>query len=236
MATEKRRIPQKAALFSTYINMALDYLLITPPGAAQANWERLGITGSEINQLITFRNSNTTYYAKYANKKDTRTTAVKDLFRNNQKLFIAFFQPLLDRIGSSANVTIDDLETFDIKKGPLRDTTRTRKTAPPTHPIVVRIDCMEPAKHKIFYKDEIFSGRRKGENALFAEITFIVRAADSPPDSVDDCTQSVNNGASPAEITHANNQIGKVAFYFLRWVGPTGLVGPWSPMYFAVIS
>ena len=230
------RIPRVVALFNSYINMAIDYLLLTPPGAAMPNWESLGITASEINQLISFRNSNTTFYAKYANKKDTRTTAVKDAFRNNQKLFTTFFQPLLDRIGSSPNVTIDDLETFDIKKGPLRDTVRTSKTAPTTHPVMIRIEGEEVATHRLFFKDSVFEGRKKGENALFAEITYIVRTFDSPPDSVDDCVLSVNSGHSPAVITFANSEIGKVAFYWMRWVGPTGLVGAWSPHYHAVIS
>jgi hypothetical protein len=86
------------------------------------NWSRLGWVQSEMTSWTGFYNSWTPLFAKYSDKKGSRTTSIKDQLHLIIKQCIALDKTnhLLDRIASSPNVTIQDMETFHIKKGVLQ--------------------------------------------------------------------------------------------------------------------
>jgi len=227
------RIPRTVGEFNSYLNTTTDYLLAGSGGVT--NWERLTISGAEINAWIAARAAWNDLYAKYGNL-DLRTRAVKDsmlLVRDN---FITFAQPVLTMVSGRNTATIYDYEALHIKAGPLRDTTRTKHLKPDTHPIVESIECREPMIHVIRYKDELAGGRGKPTGVIACEFVYIVRDADNPPDSIDDCDRSAMISKSPATISFSAADSGKRAFYFLRWENTTGLFGPFSGMYHALIE
>lgn len=227
------RIPTGFALFNAYINATKNHLLAGSGGVT--NWERLGLTGAEINMWIAFCNTWNGYYAIYIDK-DLRTRSVKDNMRKTISDFKLFAQPILEGIGGKSTATVGDFETFRIKRGILQDKSPTAVPVPTTHPVVVSININEPAEHIIRYKDELAGGRAKPFGVKFCELAYIVRDSENPPDSVDDCTKRVIAGRSPVTIHHANTDVGKRGFYFLRWINNRGEVGPWSPMYSALIA
>ena len=227
------RIPRLFAPFNAFINSTTDYLLAGSGGVT--NWERLVLTGGEINGWITARTNWNVLYAKYINL-DLRTRLVKDDMRLLIKTFSAFSQPILDRIIGAAQAVTADFEAFHIKRGILQDKTRTRFPAPTTNPVVLSIECMVPLTHIIRYKDSELLTRGKPPGVIHCEIKYIVRDLENPPDSADDCVLEKISAKTPATVLHVNGSSGKAAFYFLRWVNVNAQVGGWGPMEHAMIA
>lgn len=119
MAGESR-IPRMIDGFNPFIINTNTYMLAgTPP-----NWQRAGWVQAEMTLWTGYSTSWAPLYAKYSDKKGSRTTAIKDQLHLIIKQCIALDKSnhLLDRIAASAAVTITDMETFHIKKGVLQAT------------------------------------------------------------------------------------------------------------------
>ncbi len=121
MATEHRRVPQKISDFNAYVNNTSDYLSGTDPGTG-TRYVRLGLSDAEFNQWVGFRNQWNPLYSKYSDKKESRTTAIKDKLHKIIKDFTLFSRDILNEIAGIRTSTIDDLEVFHIKAKDLRDT------------------------------------------------------------------------------------------------------------------
>jgi len=121
MATDRSRVSRAKSKFNSYIRDTDDYLLTTPPGAI-INWQRLGVTGSQIDKWHNFRAAWDLLYPKYTLKKESRTTAIKEKMDKIIKDFIVFSRDVLNMISGIDTSTIDDLLVFNIKAKDLRDT------------------------------------------------------------------------------------------------------------------
>jgi hypothetical protein len=122
MATNsKGRIPRNIAGFHAYLMQTTAYLSINTGGTA--NWQRLGWTQEEMRTWAGANNEWLNMYVKYADKKLTRTTAIKDKLHKIKNDLIAYEQEhkLLNRIESSPEAVLDDWEAFHIKTRELRD-------------------------------------------------------------------------------------------------------------------
>lgn len=126
MAT-RTRIPRSINDFNSYIINTNAYLLAATP----TNASRLGITVPETTQWTAFVTQWTPLYAKYSDKKNSRTTSVKDQLLSIIKKCVDLDKAnhILDRIASSTAVTIVDMEVFNIKKGVLQKIARTTLVA-----------------------------------------------------------------------------------------------------------
>jgi hypothetical protein len=122
------RIPRGIDDFNLYLASTAAYLVL---GTPITNGLRLGFSEDEINRWIRFYTIWAPVYAKYADKKYGRTTAIKDDLRTKIDEVIDFDKEInfLDRIAVSLNVTVADLTVFNIKKGALEKTTRTVPTS-----------------------------------------------------------------------------------------------------------
>src|ERR1051326_8215795 len=135
------RIPRAIDKFNAYINDSTNYLLAgpTPPpsapaeaGAAaalavQPNWSRLQLFDYEMNAWSDLRNRWNVQYAKYSPKKETRTTAIKNVLLDIRQAFIDFAQSKLGRMAGSVNVTQDDAAALNFvfkRKSPTRHRTQ----------------------------------------------------------------------------------------------------------------
>jgi hypothetical protein len=121
MAQQGNRVPQKIADFFFYIENTTDYLMTTPLGAALVNWERLGLTGTQINTWLAFRATESSLKPKYTDKAESRTSAIGKKVKKLIKDFTAFSRDPLNEISGNVNSTIDDLLVLHIKAKELRD-------------------------------------------------------------------------------------------------------------------
>jgi len=120
MATSTNRVPRKVSDFIAYLNNTADYLSVTPPGLA-INYVRLGVTDAQYNTWQNYRAAANALYPKYSDKKESRTTAIKDKLRKVIKDFTLFSRDPLNMIAGVTTSTIDDLEVFHIRAKDLRD-------------------------------------------------------------------------------------------------------------------
>ena len=128
------RIPRGIIDFNSYIANTSNYLTAGTP----TNAERLGILPAETAQWGGIYTDWAPLYAKYSDKKNSRTTAVTDQLYLLIDTCVALDQEchLLDRIAASPNVTVTDLELFNIKKGTLQSI-RSKPSTPITEQITV---------------------------------------------------------------------------------------------------
>jgi hypothetical protein len=128
------RIPRKIDLFNQYISNTTPYFNTGTP----TNAERLGIRPEEVTQWIAIDTRWKPTYSLYSDKKNSRTTSVIEEINLiiTDLIDLDHTYHLLDRIAASPNVNITDLETFNIKKGVLEKTTRSKPTTPITELVV----------------------------------------------------------------------------------------------------
>lgn len=122
MAKQGNRVPQKVSDFFSYLDNTTDYLLITPQGQNQVNWERLKFSGAQINKWVVFRTVGSALKPKYTDKSESRTTAITKKVQKLIKDFTLFSRDPLNMISGLDETTIDDLLVFHIKAKDLRDT------------------------------------------------------------------------------------------------------------------
>jgi hypothetical protein len=223
------RIPRGIDDFNPYIRNTNAYLLAGTP----SNAERLGVTVDEVTQWTVCANQWLPLHILYSDKKNSRTTSVKDQLLSiiSQCVLLDQNSHILDRIAASPNVTIVDMETFNIKKGLLQKTTHTGLTNSIVEPVIPTIQPIGGGSLSI--KCYSSTGVRAGifEDADSVQYTFMV--GDVPPTSADmvGMTKELSTkGAFTLSLGSASS--GKHLYCYFRWYNtkyPT-LAGPWSSM------
>ncbi len=132
--TENTRIPRRIEDFNLFLNNTTEYFITGTP----TNADRLGILPAEVTKWQGYDVRWKPLMLKYSDKKNTRTTAVTEELNQIivEVVDLDHTNHLLDRIAASPNVTIADLDTFNIKKGVLQKTTRSKPTTPITEMVV----------------------------------------------------------------------------------------------------
>ena len=228
--TTGTRIPRGIDKFNGYISVTSAYLA---EGVPTTNAERLGISETDVSKWTAFKTQWEPLYLKYSDKKNSRTVAVKDELYNIINETVLFDQTyyLLDRIVTSPNVTIADLETFNIRKGALEKKTRTTPQTPisgPVSPTLIPI-----GGGTLTVKCYSSTGQRasifKGADC----VQYLYTTGDTPPASADD--ELLKMGLSTRAIFNlalgtANS--GKKVFLYFRWYNTKypDLAGPWSSL------
>jgi len=170
-------------------------------------------------------------YLKYIDLKGSRTTAITDQLHSIIASCVKLDQTnhLLDRIAASSNVTVSDMKIFNIKKGILLKTTRTRPRVMLTEPVFAAIQPIGGGTVSIKCRGAI-----GGRAAIFAgadAVQMNYTVGDAAPDAADayglkseiSTRASINLALSPASS-------GKNLYIYLRWylVKHPNLAGPWS--------
>ena len=83
-------------------------------------------------------------------------------------------------------------------------------------------------------RDSLTGKKARPDNVLFAEARYTVGIV--PPISVKDCFESAFITTSETVVRFSETQRNKNAYYYERWVNSKGQVGPWTVMFFAVIT
>lgn len=221
------RIPRGIDAFNPYCINTSAYLKAGTP----TNAERLGLLPEEATRWEGFTTAWTPLYTLYSDKKNGRTTAVKDQLLDIIEQCVSFDQTnhILDRIAASPHVTIVDMETFNIRKGALQKTTRTIPTTPITEQVTVTIQAIGGGSVAI--KCYGVTAQRAGlvEDADSVQYAYMVGT--TPPESVKAAglTFDLSTKASFTLGLGAENSA-KYLYIYFRWYNTKhpGLCGPWS--------
>jgi hypothetical protein len=108
------------------------------------------------------------------------------------------------------------------------------QTIPPVSTPVSQIHHVESLAHHLETRDSITGKKARPDNVLFAEARYIVGIV--PPTSVKECFESVFITSSETVVRFSEADRNKNAYYYERWVNSLGQVGPWTAVFFAVIT
>lgn len=228
--TNSTRVPRGIDSFNKYIVSTSSYL---QEGTPTTHAARLGITEEELKFILALLASWTSLYKLYGDKKNSRTTAVIDQLHDNVDQFVDYDKEhhLLDRIASSPNATIIDMETFNIRNGALQRSARSTTSKPITDAVSAILDAVGGGMVSVkCYNTE------SSRPSIFSDsdcIQFAYAVGSTPPTSVlaSGLTQGLSSKASFTISTGADNG-GKNLYIFFRWYNSRHpeLAGPWCAM------
>lgn len=233
--TETTRIPRNAEEFNPYIINTNAYLLAGTPN----NATRLGILPAETIQWTAFATAWTPQYLKYCDKKNNRTTLVKDQLMSMLYKCVEYDQTnhILDRIAASPNVTIADMEAFNIKKGVLQKQTRTVSLKSIDEPVVASVKSLDSGIFAIKCRHSEKTRASIFDDADTVQYSYLV--GNKAPTSADDpgLTKEVSTKASFRLRIGADSTEQHLYIYF-RWYNTVhpDLAGPWSSLITILIT
>ncbi len=228
--TAGARIPRGIDDFNPYYTNAINYL---SDGTPTTNAVRLGILAEELTELTGYATAWAPLYIKYSDKKNSRTTAVKDQLLEIIGNVIGFDQDnhILDRIAASPNVTIIDLETFNIKKGSLQKTTRTVSSTPISEPVTVTIQPIGGGSLTV--KCYSTTGQRAAIYDGADSVQYTYQVGDTAPASAEvaGLTKELSTKAS-FTLALGSGSSAKNLYIYFRWYNTKHpeLAGPWCSL------
>jgi len=225
---DQSRIPRGIDGFNPYIINTNAYLLAGAP----TNADRLGVLVPETDKWTGFVNEWTPLYMKYSDKKNGRTTAVKDQLLSIIDRCVDFDQSshILDRIAASPGVTIVDMETFNIKKGMLQKTIRSVSVIPISEKVAAAIQPLGGGSiaikcHNSTSRASILEGADS--------VQFVYQVGDVPPASAEAAglMKDISTRAAFTLALGADNA-SKYLYICFRWYNTKHpkLASPWSSM------
>jgi len=222
------RIPRRIDDFNPYLINTNAYLLSGVP----TNAERLGLLVAETAKWGSFIAAWTPLYIKYSDKKNSRTTAVKDQLMEIINQCVDFDQTshILDRIASSPNVSIVDMETFNIKKGVLQKTTRSVPTTPISETVIAAVQPLGGGSVSVKCHN---SSSRASIIEDADSVQYVYQVDDTPPASADapGLIKEISTKAAFTLALGAASSAKRLYIYF-RWYNTKHpeLASPWSAM------
>jgi hypothetical protein len=219
------RVPQTITEFNVYVNNALDYLNYGDP---QKNSERLTITEGEVTLLTGIVDRWKPLYVLYSDKEKTRTPLVVAQLQDLMTEFNDLNQSkhLLNRIAASANVTVEDLKTFNIKNGSAK---RSVAVQPIQETINVSIQLLGGGSATFKCRAEGSSHASIIDMADCIQYTYLVGT--TPPASADDAGL-FRDISTKATFTLAlgSGSSTKYLYIYFRWYNTKHpeLAGPWT--------
>lgn len=212
--------------------MALPYIPTTDAGVRDwlnnfstlitATPTAFGLTSSDALAIATVAsNYNAAYLAAVNPSTRTRATVAAKDAQKAAALFVC--RPYAMRINANNTVTNSQREALGIT---VRDTTPTRLPAPTTHPL---LECVSssPNEQLVRFSDELTPASRSKPFPATALLLF--RSIGTAPGSDPNAAAYVGSFTkNPLLVPTNNDDVGKIATYFGRWVNRKGQVGPFS--------
>jgi len=224
------RIPRAIDEHHGYMGITSAYLLAGEP---TNNGARLGLLPAEVTQWKGFSDREAILYAKYYDKKNSRTTAIKDELLVIIEETIAFDKKyhFLDRISSSLNVNVTDLTTFNIKSGVMAKAGRTIHQTPINEVVTVAITPFGggSVNIKCYNSNSQYAGILDSADC----VQYLYMVGSTPPVSAEN--DSLKLGSSTKGIfTLATSPgcSGKNLYIYFRWFNSKHpeIAGPWSSL------
>jgi len=254
---DNSRIPRTPSGFNAYINNTKNYLLldaivqpgmyipqpfppILPTGAVSPtvaptpflkNWQRLWLLPSEMDRWTSFCLQYSTLYAKYSDKAESRTRAVKDNMFSVMDAFSTFAQPILKRIEGDVYVTIDDLSVFHIKSGFLRDAVPTRHRVPIIDLPEFSMVPLGGGEARFHVRSNTDSKRASKLPGTQIEVRYLILSPDAPsPPHIDGLNRQIISSKAIFVFRSGDENTGKILYAAVRWivVNDPSRNGPWT--------
>ena len=229
------RMPRGIDPFNNYFTNTVSYL---QDGSPKTNAERLGILPAEQSTFEGFLTEWSPLYAKYSDKKKSRTTSVIDQLHIIIDNVVSYDQTnhILDRIAASPNVTVDDLVTFNIKKGILQKSPASAGSSPISEQVTVAIQSLGGGMMSI--KCYSPTGQRAGIMEDADSVQYLYQVGGQAPDSAE--TPGMIKELSPKAVFTLSLGAGsalKNLYIYFRWYDTRHpeLAGPWSGLQIAGI-
>lgn len=224
---DRSRIPRAVKLFNPYLINTSNYMQADDP----TNAARLGLLPAEVAKWSALLAEWSPLYFKYSDVKGKRTTAIKDQLLELLANCVSFDQKnhLLDRIAASPNVTIADMETFNIKRGILQKTTRTIPKTCITEPVSVFIQTIGGGSFTVKCRSS-----KVGRAAIFTgadSVQFAYQVGDTAPTSAEAYGLIYNISTKAGFILALDpGDSEKHLYIWFRWYHTKypKLAGPWS--------
>jgi hypothetical protein len=222
------RMPRGIEDFNSYIVNTTAYLTA---GTPTTNADRLGVLPAETAQWVSLHAEWVPLYVKYDDKRNSRTTAVKDQLLNIIDRCVDLDQDnhLLDRIAASPNVTITDLGVFNIRKGMLQKSTRTTPQTIISEPVIASLQ--PQGGGSVLVKCYSTTGERACIFDDADSVQFLYIVGDTPPASAE--VEGLNRDLSTKAtftLSLGAGKAGKHLYIYFRWYNTKypALAGPWS--------
>lgn len=196
---------------------------------ANANLAALGLVAADMTPITTNQTLFNTGFAAHIAAKAAAQAAKqsKDEARGG---LTAAIRPLVRRLQASSVVS-------DAEKASLGITVAQTPTpiGPPTTAPICSIECGARLQHTLRFVDETTPTRKaKPAGVLGCEIWS--KVGDAPPADESDLRFVAVDTSAPFVLNFNAADGGKTAYYWLRWVSPTGERGPWGEQSQATIA
>jgi hypothetical protein len=196
---------------------------------ANANLAALGLVAADMTPVTTGQTAfNSGFSAHIAAKQ--AAMAAKQTKDETRSTLTAAIRPLVRRLQASPVVTDAERAALGINVrgggGPI---------GPPTTAPLVSIECGNRLQHTLRFVDSATPTRRaKPEGVLGVEIWN--KVGTTPPANESELRFVAVDTNQPYVLDFDATDGGKTAYYWLRWVNPTGERGPWSEQAAATIA
>lgn len=225
------RIYRSLPLFNDYLNNFTSYL---KEGTPATNANRLGITEEEVVELDGLRDEWNPIWEMYADKKISRTASITARLYGEIDKMVDFDKShhFLDRIASSVNVTIEDLEVFNIRSGKMQrvaSKSPIKSISDTVMPTLVQL-----GGGMVSMKCYSVESSRPSIHSMANCVQFSFKIGGSPPVSpMDEAMTHDSSTRSSLNYGFGPENSGKQVFIFFRWFNSvhTTLAGPWSSMF-----
>jgi hypothetical protein len=131
----------------------------------------------------------------------------------------------------SNNPHVSEVDRNELRV-PIKSGARTPSTSPTTRPVLEKL-VSELRQVTIHFHDEGSAKKAKPKGVHECEISWGLLEA--PPTDEASLPHSSLDTRTPFTLTFHENQRGQKLYFCLRWIGPTGLKGPWSEIYSAIV-
>jgi len=220
------RIPTSINPFNVYLNNTTNYLNEGEP----KNAERLGVTDDELALLSGIKTRWTPLFGLYTDKSNTRTQAVTAQLQDLINEFYTLNQTkhLLDRIAASSEVTVVDLQMFNIKNGQSKHSVGVQ---PIQDVVITSIQLLGGGSVTFKCNAPGYSRPAIIDGADSIQVAFMIGT--TPPESADDkgLRRDVTTKAT-FTLPLGSGNTGKYLYIYYRWyiVKHPELAGPWSAL------
>ena len=196
---------------------------------ANANLVALGLAAADLTPVTAAQTTFNTSFAAHVTAKAAAMAATQNKDDSRAGLTAAV-RPLVRRLQASAVVS-------DAEKAALGITVAATPSpigAPTTAPLVA-IECGNRLQHTLRFVDSA-TPTRKAKPAGVLGVEIWNKVGETPPVSESELRFVAVDTNAPYVLNFPVADGGKTAFYWLRWVSPTGERGPWSEQAAATIA
>jgi hypothetical protein len=196
---------------------------------ANANLAALGLVAADMTPVTTAQTAFNTGFAAHVTAKAAAMAAKQTKDESRASLTNAI-RPLVRRLQASTVVS-------DAEKASLGITVAATPSpiGPPTTAPIVSIECGNRLQHTLRFVDSA-TPTRKAKPAGVLGVEIWNKVGTTPPASESELRFVAIDTDAPYVINFAAEDGTKNAYYWLRWVNPTGERGPWSEQAAATIA